>query len=98
MLNESNLGAAIKSNLIPFSNKAKKLIRHKVINRNFLLTSGDDYELIFTANSKKSLIIKKLAKKNNIKITKVGKTIQQKGVYLDKIKINTINKSFQHFS
>ena len=69
-----------------------------MISFDFLLSSGDDYELIFTANSKKSSIIKRFANNNNIIITKVGKIIQKKGIYLDHKKINIVNKSFQHFS
>ena len=94
---KKNMGASIESSLIPFSAKTKKLIAKKVISFDFLLSSGDDYELIFTTNSKKSRIIKRFAKNNNLKITKVGKIIRKKGVYLDHKKINIINKSFQHF-
>ena len=97
MITERNIGASIYSNLIPFSNKTKKLIKKKVVNFDYLLSAGDDYELIFTANSKKFLMIKQLAKKNNIKITKVGRITQKKGIYLDNKKIKIINKSFQHF-
>tara|TARA_Y100001970_G_scaffold282080_1_gene394192 strand:- start:526 stop:1500 length:975 start_codon:yes stop_codon:yes gene_type:complete len=98
LLNSKNIGASIESKFIPFSNKVKHLIKMKLIDADFLLSSGDDYELIFTANSNKSLIIKRLSKKNNIKITKVGKIIRKKGIYIDKKKIKIINKSFQHFS
>ena len=62
-----------------------------------LLSSGDDYELLFTANTNKNSIIKKLAKSNNIKISKIGTISKNKGIYLDYKKIKIINKSFQHF-
>ena len=39
---------------------------------------------------------KNLSKKNNVKITKIGKIIEKKGLYLDGKKINIINKSFQY--
>ena len=97
LLDSKDLGASIESNLIPFTNKVKNLIKMKLIDFDFLLSSGDDYELIFTANSNKSLIIKRLSKKYNIKVTKVGKIISKKGIYLDKKKIKIINKSFKHF-
>ena len=48
------------------------------MNFDYLLSAGDDYELIFTANSKKFLMIKQLAKNNNIKITKVGRITTKK--------------------
>ena len=55
LITEKNIGASIYSKLIPFSNKTKKLIRKKVVDFDYLLTAGDDYELIFTSNSKKFL-------------------------------------------
>ena len=97
LISEKNIGASIDSNLIPFSNKTKKLIRKRVVNIDYLQSAGDDYELIFTANSKKFLMIKQLSKDNNIKITKVGRITQEKGIYLDNMKIKIINKSYQHF-
>ena len=96
LINEKKIGASINSSLIPFSDKTKQLIKNKVINFNYLLSSGDDYELIFTANSNKNLIIKRLAINHDIKITKVGRIIEKKGLYLDGKIINIINKSFQH--
>ena len=98
LLNSKNIGAAIESNLIPFSNKVKNLLKMKLIDLDFLLSSGDVYELIFTANSNKSSIIKRLSMKNNVKVTKVGKIISKKGIYLDNKRIKITNKSFQHFS
>ena len=97
MINKKNIGASIYSNSIPFSNKTKKLIKKRKVCLDYLLSAGDDYELIFTANSKKCLMIEQLAKNNNIKITKVGRITQKKGIYLDNQKIKIINKSFNHF-
>jgi len=97
LISKKNIGANIISNLIPFSNKTKKLIINKKVNLNYLLSSGDDYELIFTVHPKKSVLINQIARKNNIKISKVGKIIQKKGIYLDNNKIEIINKSFKHF-
>ena len=98
LLDSKNIGAALESNDNFISHYAKKLIQSKKIHINHLLNAGDDYELIFTANSKKSLIIKRLSEENNIKITRVGKIIHKKGIYLDKKKIKIVNKSFKHFS
>ena len=98
ILKFKNYGASLSSKFIPFSYKTKKLIQRKIIDINMLLSSGDDYGLIFTSSTKNSSIIKKLAKKNNIKISWVGKIVQKKGIYLDDNKINIINKSYQHFS
>ena len=95
---ESNKGASIESKNLPFSLKTKKLIKNKKINVNYLLSAGDDYELIFTSNPKHSLKIKRIFKNINVKISKVGRIIEKKGVYIDNNKVNFINKSFDHFS
>ena len=98
LLISKNIGANIKSILIPFSIKAKKIIKFNRVNFNSILSSGDDYQLIFTANPKNSPLIKKLCKKNNIKVTKVGNIIGKKGLFLDNMKLNIVNNSFQHFA
>ena len=95
---ESKKGASIESKNLPFSLKTKKLIKNKKINVNYLLSAGDDYELIFTSNPKHSLKIKRIFKNINVKISKVGRIIEKKGVYIDNNKVNFINKSFDHFS
>jgi thiamine-monophosphate kinase len=95
---ESNKGASITSKNLPFSPKTKKLIKNKKINVNYLLSAGDDYELIFTSNPKHSLKIKRVFKNINVKISKVGRIIEKKGVYINNNKVNFINKSFDHFS
>ena len=92
------IGAFIDSQSIPFSKKTKNLLKNKLININYLLSSGDNYELLFTAHSKYFSKIKTIAMKNNVKITNVGKIIEKKGIYLDNKKIENINKSYEHFS
>ena len=98
LISESNKGALLNFKSLPFSNRSKKLINKKIINHNYLLTAGDDYELIFTAKSKHSARIKRLSQFINVKITKVGTIIQKKGIFIDNEKFNFINKSFDHFS
>tara|TARA_Y100001970_G_scaffold175445_1_gene213990 strand:+ start:1855 stop:2826 length:972 start_codon:yes stop_codon:yes gene_type:complete len=95
---ESNKGALLESKNLPFSSRTKKLMKNNRINIKYLLSSGDDYELIFTSNPKHSLKIKSIFKNINVKITKVGRIINKKGVYMDNRKVNFINKSFDHFS
>ena len=97
LINEKKIGALINSNLIPFSTKTQQLIRNKIINLNYLLSTGDNYELLFTSNSKNFSTINRIALNYNIKITKVGRIIEKKGLHLDGKKIKIINKSFQHF-
>ena len=52
----------------------------KAIKKITLVSNGDDYQILFTANNKNSSIIKSLFKRNNIKITKVGKIIKKRGL------------------
>ena len=65
-----------------------------------IVTKGDDYQILFTANSSKSRIINKTAKSLGIKISKIGKIcsnlqksqiIDQKG---NKIAVKT--KGYSH--
>ena len=95
---ESNKGAFIESKNLPFSPKTKKLLKINKINIKYLLSGGDDYELIFTSNPKHSLKIKSIFKNINVKISKVGRIVNKKGIYIDNKKVNFINKSFDHFS
>ncbi len=98
ILNNNKFGASINKNLIPFSSRIKKLLKNSIIDINSILSHGDDYELIFTANSSKSTIIKNISKKNKIKITKIGKIVSKNGIYIDNKKIKITNKSFDHFA
>tara|TARA_Y100000590_G_C15701717_1_gene1007048 strand:- start:652 stop:1623 length:972 start_codon:yes stop_codon:yes gene_type:complete len=98
ILNKNKFGASINKNLIPFSSRVKKLLKNSVIDINTILSHGDDYELIFTAKSSKSTIIKNISKKNNIKVTKIGKIVSKNGIYIDNRKIKITNKSFDHFA
>ena len=95
---ESNKGALVESKNLPFSPKTRKLLKNNKINIKYLLSGGDDYELIFTSNPKHSLKIKSIFKNINVKISRVGTIINKKGVYMDNKKVNFINKSFDHFS
>ena len=92
-----NLGAWIFYSKIPFSQKTKTLIRNKKIEPNALLTAGDDYELIFTSSNKYDNKIANISKKNKIKITKIGRIIDKKGIFFDGKKIKKCINSFQYF-
>ena len=59
---------------------------------------GDDYQLVFTANKKFNRQINKLGKKNNIKLTNIGKIIKNRGIYDDSMKTIKNLSSYDHFS
>ena len=93
----SSLGADISLSKIPISKKAKYLISQNIVNLNDLLFAGDDYELIFTASGHLDAKIQQIAKDNNCKITKVGRIIPKKGIFIDGLKSFNSISSFQYF-
>ena len=96
LLND-RLGANISSLKIPFSNQSKILIKNKTIDPIKLLYGGDDYEIIFTSSAKNENKIIKIANKIKIKVTKVGKIIDKKGIFIDEKKLNNTYGSYQYF-
>ena len=96
----SKCGAMIYSENIPFTKQTKKLIISKKINISYLLTCGEDYQLIFTAKKSNSKKIISIAKKNSIKITKIGNIIKKKKfIILNKNneELSFKNFGFKHF-
>ena len=96
LLYPKNLGANINIKSIPILPKLKNLIRLHRIKINKLLSAGDDYEILFTSNSKRRNYINSLSKKIKIKITKVGTIINKKGIYADGKILNLNKRSFQY--
>tara|TARA_B100001540_G_C15684590_1_gene586418 strand:- start:8 stop:967 length:960 start_codon:yes stop_codon:yes gene_type:complete len=78
MLNKQNLSFLLDLDKIPISNPLKKLIKIKKLKKLNLISNGDDYQIIFTATSKKARIIAKISKILRIKISKIGKIISSK--------------------
>ena len=61
------------------------------------MNAGDDYEIIFTSSPKNDAKILQIASKNRTKITKVGRIIDKKGIFVECKKYNIINDSFQYY-
>ena len=92
-------GAKINIKTIPVSNNLKKILSDKLSKIFFkdILSWGDDYELIFTSKKKYNDKLLTLAKKNNIKLSKIGSIIKERGIFDDSsILIKNIS-SFDHF-
>ena len=91
---QSNLGFLLYQSNLPFSQNLKKYCQVNKKNiLDYLLYSGEEYELLFTSDTK----IEK-NKINNIKVTLIGKIISQdyylqEGKKIKKIKL----KGFDHF-
>ena len=100
LLNKQKLSYNLYLSSIPISKNLKKLLIQKKLDKLSYISQGDDYQILFTANSAKSRIINKTAKSLGIKISKIGKIcsnqlksqiIDKKG---DKIAIKT--KGYSH--
>ena len=73
LINKQNLSYKLKLYNVPISNNLKKFLILKKLNKESFISKGDDYQILFTANSSKSRIISKIAKSLRIKISKIGK-------------------------
>ena len=73
LINSQRLTFKLYLEDIPTSKNLKKLIFLKKLKKSFFISQGDDYQILFTANSSKSRIISKIAKSTGIKISKIGK-------------------------
>ena len=72
----------------------------KKIDLDYLFTCGEDYQLIFTANKNNSKKIISLAKKNSIKITKIGNIIKKRKLIIlnkNNQELSFKNLGFKHF-
>ena len=78
MINKQNFSFLINESKIPISSNLNKLILKKRLKKLNVVTNGDDYQILFTANSNKNRIIKQISKNLGVKITKIGKIISGK--------------------
>ncbi|MBD1162974.1 thiamine-phosphate kinase [Pelagibacterales bacterium SAG-MED11] len=100
LINKQKLSYKLFFDKIPISKNLEKLIKLKKFNKKNFFSKGDDYQILFTANSSKSRIINKLSKTLNIKISKIGKicSISQKSQIIDQKgkKIRLKDKGYYH--
>ena len=78
MINRQSLSFHLFENKIPVSNKLSNYIKKQRLNKINLISNGDDYQVLFTADIKKARIIQKASKTTGIKITKIGKIVSSK--------------------
>ena len=86
LINKQNLNYYIDLDKIPISKSLKLLIKRLNLPKTEVISNGDDYQILFTANKNKSRIIKIISKKLSIKITKIGEILpsSQKSAIIDK--------------
>ena len=98
MIHKKELSFEIYLDKIPVSKKLNKLISLKKIKLENVVSEGDDYQILFSANKSKSRIINLISKSSNIKITKIGKIISgRNGPRIIDKKGNKIAKKYKGF-
>ena len=100
MINRQSVSFHIFEKNIPISNSLSQLIKIKKLRKIDVTSRGDDYQILFTANSNKSRIIKKISNNTGIKITKIGKIISCKNkskiINIKNKQIEPKNKGYIH--
>ncbi len=75
MINRQTLSFHLFEKKIPVSKKLSNLIKKQRLNKINLISNGDDYQVLFTADVNKARIIQNASKTTGIKITKIGKIV-----------------------
>ena len=85
LINKQKFSYKLYLNNVPICKNLQKLLAQKKLDKISYISQGDDYQILFTANSSKSRIIYKTAKTLGIKISKIGKICsnQQKSQIID---------------
>ncbi len=78
MINKQNLSFHLSEKKIPVSMQLSNLIKKQKLNKINIISKGDDYQILFTADVNKTRIIQNTSKATGIKITKIGKIINGK--------------------
>ena len=97
MLN-NNFGAIIDIKSIPVSNNLQNIINYHTITLDQVLNWGDDYELIFTSHRRFRKNLANIAKKQKVKITKIGRITNKPGIYTDSLKLINSYRYYDHFA
>lgn len=100
MINKKNLSFEINLDKVPISSKLNRLIYLKRVKLKNVISKGDDYQILFSANKSKTRIINQISKSSKIKITKIGKIISGRDgpLFIDKKgnKIALNSQGFEH--
>ena len=100
LINKQKFSYNINLENVPISKNLKKILTQKKLSKISYISRGDDYQILFTANSSKSRIINKTSKSLGIKISKIGKICskQQKSQIIDQKgkKIAVKTKGYSH--
>jgi thiamine-monophosphate kinase len=75
LINSQNVNYEIHLDKVPISKQMEMLLKKYRFQKIKMISNGDDYQILFTANKNKSRIIKEASKKLNLKITKIGRIL-----------------------
>ncbi len=75
MINRQNLSFHLFEKKIPVSKKLSNVIKNQKLSKINLISNGDDYQILFTADNNKARIIQNASNTTGIKITKIGKIV-----------------------
>jgi thiamine-monophosphate kinase len=73
MINNQKLSYEIWQEKVPISKNLQNYLRKNNYKKSNFISNGDDYQILFTASADKARIIKNIAKKLSLKISKIGK-------------------------
>jgi thiamine-monophosphate kinase len=73
MINNQKLSYEIWEEKVPISRNLQSYINKNNYKKSNFVSNGDDYQILFTASTDKSRIIKNTAKKLGVKISRIGK-------------------------
>ena len=78
LTNNQNNSYQIYFDKIPLSSNLKSVINSKNLLKKNLISNGDDYQVLFTANYRYRSFIKKISSLKKLKITLIGKILHSK--------------------
>lgn len=99
ILKASKVGAVIEAERLPYSDQALDLVSRDSCLRAALF-GGDDYELCFTAPSSQAKVIAAVASDLGVKVTKIGKVIEEPGLTVidgNGQTLDTSHHAYDHF-
>jgi thiamine-monophosphate kinase len=86
MINNQKLSYEIWGEKVPISRNLQSYLKKNNYKKSNFISNGDDYQILFTASSDKSRIIKNTSKKLGLKISRIGKITpnNQKSLFIGK--------------
>ena len=96
MLN-NQFGAFLDLNKLPTSSKLMKIIKNNIQLKKNVANCGDNYELIIISNISKRKSILRIAKQNNLKVSRIGKVTKKLGLQIDSKYLSNITGEYDHF-